>query len=167
MPFPLIDWCFPKTEVVITAVKEMDGKETRASQFLWHLLLWPYRVVQICCRLEVEEEFSSLELAFISVEQLSAERLKEWANISLIYANATAEEKNDVIKDVFYKLLEHIAPQFDKLILGDFTARVGKEGICDTTVGKFSIPNETSPNGLWLIDFAWAENMIVCTQPPA
>ncbi|XP_067648027.1 uncharacterized protein [Eurosta solidaginis] len=39
--------------------------------------------------------------------------------------------------------------------------KVGKEGVFGPTVGKFSLHNETSPNGLRLIDFAGAQNMVI------
>ncbi|XP_049302044.1 craniofacial development protein 2-like [Bactrocera dorsalis] len=86
-------------------------------------------------------------------------------NISLICAHAPTEEKDDVTKDACYECLERTyesCPQHDvKIVLGDFNARVGKEGIFGTTVGKFSLHEETTPNGLRLIDFAGARNIII------
>ncbi|XP_050331585.1 uncharacterized protein LOC126760169 [Bactrocera neohumeralis] len=43
------------------------------------------------------------------------------------------------------------------------TMAMGKQGIFGTTVGKFSLHDETSPNGLRLIDFAGARNMVICS----
>ncbi|XP_050742432.1 craniofacial development protein 2-like [Drosophila biarmipes] len=48
-----------------------------------------------------------------------------------------------------------------ELILGDFNAKVGRKRIFDPTVGRFSLHETTSNNGLRLIDFAAARNMVV------
>ncbi|XP_049301896.1 craniofacial development protein 2-like [Bactrocera dorsalis] len=108
-------------------------------------------------------------LSFTAVNELLATiRIKaRFFNISLICAHAPTEEKDDVTKDAFYECLERTyerCPRHDvKIVLGDFNARVGKEGIFGTTVGKFSLHEETSPNGLRLIDFAGARNMVICS----
>ncbi|XP_054089054.1 craniofacial development protein 2-like [Zeugodacus cucurbitae] len=103
-------------------------------------------------------------LAFTPVdERLATIRIKaRFFNISLICAHAPTEEKDEVIKDTFYERLERTyerCPRHDvKIVLGDFNARVGKEGVFGTTVGKFSLHGETSPNGLRLIDFAGVQH---------
>ena len=48
-----------------------------------------------------------------------------------------------------------------KILLGDFNAKVGREGVFGSTVGKFSLHETTSNNGLRLIDFVAARNMVV------
>ena len=54
-------------------------------------------------------------------------------NISLIFAHAPMEEKDDVVKDAFYVKLEDAYDMFPaheaKIVLGDFIAKVGREGI--------------------------------------
>ncbi|XP_054082672.1 uncharacterized protein LOC105219245 isoform X1 [Zeugodacus cucurbitae] len=100
----------------------------------------------------VGERLRRRVLAFTPVD----ERLKaKFFNISLICAH--------VIKDTFYERLERTyerCPRHDvKIVLGDFNARLGKEGVFGPTVGKFSLHDETSPNGLRLIDFAGTRNM--------
>lgn len=51
-----------------------------------------------------------------------------------------------------------------KIVLGDLNARVSKEEVFGSTVGKFSRHDETSDKRLRLIDFAWARNTVVCLQ---
>ncbi|XP_070137980.1 uncharacterized protein [Drosophila bipectinata] len=48
-----------------------------------------------------------------------------------------------------------------KILLGDFNAKVGQEDIFGATVGRFSLHETTSSNGLILIGFAAAHNMVV------
>ncbi|XP_050745641.1 craniofacial development protein 2-like [Drosophila biarmipes] len=75
------------------------------------------------------------------------------------------EEKDDAVKGAFYARIEDTydrCPVHDgKLILGDCNAKVGRERIFDPTVGRFSLHETTSNNGLRLIDFAAARNMVV------
>ena len=117
----------------------------------------------------VGERLRRQVLSFTPVdERLATIRIKaRFFNISLICAHAPTEEKDDATKDSFYERLERSyerCPRHDiKIVLGDFNARVGKEGIFGPTVGKFSLHNETSGNGQRLIDFAGARNMVVCS----
>ncbi|XP_067638312.1 craniofacial development protein 2-like [Eurosta solidaginis] len=99
-------------------------------------------------------------------ERLAAIRIKaNFFNISFICAHAPTEEKDDEVKNTFYGQLERAYESCSrhdiKVVLGDFNARVGKEGVFGPTVGKFSLHNETSPNELRLIDFAGAGNMVI------
>lgn len=86
-------------------------------------------------------------------------------NISLICVHAPTEEKDDAIKDAFYAELDRAysrCPSHDvKILLGDFNAKIGREGIFGATVGRFSLHESTSTNGLRLIGFAAAHNMTV------
>ncbi|XP_054085589.1 craniofacial development protein 2-like [Zeugodacus cucurbitae] len=117
----------------------------------------------------VGERLRRRVLAFTPVdERLATIRIKaRFFNISLICAHAPTEEKDEVIKDTFYERRERTYERCRrhdvKIVLGDFNARVGKEGVFGTTVGKFSLHDETSPNGLRLIDFAGARNMVICS----
>ncbi|XP_050338963.1 craniofacial development protein 2-like [Bactrocera neohumeralis] len=119
--------------------------------------------------LVVAERLRRRVLSFTPViERLATIRIKaRFFNISLICANTPTEEKDEVTKDAFYERLERAyesCPRHDvKIMLGGFNAKVGKEGIFGTTVGKFSLHDEISPNGLRLIDFAGARNMVICS----
>ncbi|XP_067619871.1 craniofacial development protein 2-like [Eurosta solidaginis] len=118
-------------------------------------------------RFVVGERLCRQVLAFTPVdERLTAIRIKaKFFNISFICAHTPTEEKDDEVKYTFYEQLERTYqrwPRHDiQVVLGDFNARVGKEGVFGPTVGKFSLHNETSPNGLRLIDFAGARNMVI------
>ena len=50
-----------------------------------------------------------------------------------------------------------------KIVLGDFNAKIGQEGIFGPTVGQFSLHSRTSPNGVRPIDFVAVQNMLVCS----
>ena len=50
-----------------------------------------------------------------------------------------------------------------KIVLGDFNAKVGHESIFNPTVGQLSLYANTTSNGMRLIDFAAAPNMLVCS----
>ena len=71
--------------------------------------------------------------------------------ISLICAHAPTEDKDDTTKDAFYDKLEVLykrCPRSDiKTLVGDFNAKVGREGIFGPTVGKHSLHEKTSDNG--------------------
>ncbi|XP_043065425.1 uncharacterized protein LOC122320881 [Drosophila ficusphila] len=99
-------------------------------------------------------------------ERLATIRITaKFFNISLICAHAPTEEKDDITKDTFYAELDRAygrCPSHDiKILLGDFNAKVGREDIFGATVGRFSLHETTSSNGLRLIGFAAAHNMVV------
>ena len=99
-------------------------------------------------------------------ERLATIRVKaKFFNLTLICAHAPTEEKDEAVKDDFYARLENTydrAPAHDiKIILGDFNAKVGKEAAFYPAIGKFSLHEETTDNGMRLIDFAAARNMVV------
>ena len=106
-------------------------------------------------------------------ERLDKIRIKaKFHNISLICAHAPTEEKDDKVKEptegTFYANLEdlyHKCPDLDiKIVLGDFNAKIGQEGIFGATVGQFRLHSTTSSNGVRLIDFAEARNLVVCSS---
>ena len=115
----------------------------------------------------VGERLRDSVLQFTPVnERLAALRIKgKFFNISLICAHAPTEEKDDLTKEEFYERLNEVyerCPHHDvKIVLGDFNAKVGKEPIFGQTIGKYSLHAQTSDNGMRLIDFAAANNMVV------
>ena len=101
-------------------------------------------------------------------ERLAAIRIKaKYFYISLICAHAPTEDKDDTTKDAFYDKLEVLYnrwPRSDiKMLVGDFNAKVGREGIFGPTIGKHSLHEKTSDNGFRLVSFAAAQNMVIAS----
>jgi hypothetical protein len=74
----------------------------------------------------------------------------------VLNVRAPTEDKIDDIKDRFYEELELL---FDKLptyhmhiLLGDFNAKVGKEGILKPTTGNVNL-HETKVQGSYIVTF--------------
>ena len=59
-----------------------------------------------------------------------------WCNIIVLNVHAPSEEKSDDSKDSFYEELERVFDQFTKyhmkILLGHFSAKVGRENIFKT-----------------------------------
>ena len=84
---------------------------------------------------------SSVEKADFISDRLSYLILRgRWYNIIVINAHAPTEDKDDLIKDSFYEVLEQTLGQFPryhmKILLGDFNAKVGQEDIFKPTIWK-------------------------------
>lgn len=77
-----------------------------------------------------------------------------------VCGNTPKEEKDYVIKDVFYKRMEHTHMRCShhdvKMVLGDFNVRVSR-----LNVVKYNLHNETYTNALRLIDYAGSRNIVV------
>ena len=73
--------------------------------------------------------------------------------------------KNERDKKEVYNLLDQninqIAGSDIKIVLGDFNAEVGKEGIYKPTIGNESLRNETNNNAIKMIQFAISEILSV------
>ena len=82
-----------------------------------------------------------------------------------INAHAATDEKTEEVKDEFYNLFEQnvnqMANSYIKIILGDFTVKVGKEDIYKPTAGNDSSHNETNSNGIKTIQFTISEGFNV------
>jgi hypothetical protein len=48
-----------------------------------------------------------------------------------------------------------------KLVMGDANAKVGRETVHQTTIGKHSLHESTNENGLRLVDFAAGRQMAI------
>ena len=99
-------------------------------------------------------------------ERLAAIRIKaKYFYISLICAHAPTVDKDDITKDAFYDKLEVLynrCPRSNiKVLVGDFNAKVGREGIFGPTVGKHSLHEKTSDNGFRLVSLSAAQNMLI------
>jgi len=72
-------------------------------------------------------------------------------NLTLISTHAPTEEKLEVVKEEFYSSLEKVCvavPNDDmKTLLGNFSAKVGKESYLYPACGGYSLHNKTNDNG--------------------
>jgi hypothetical protein len=86
-------------------------------------------------------------------------------NYSLICTHSPTEDKADEEKDSFYDELDEIygeCPKRDcKIIIGDMNAKVGKEQIYRSVIGKHGLHTRSNDNGMRLIHFASSRNMVV------
>ncbi|CAG9838058.1 unnamed protein product [Diabrotica balteata] len=86
---------------------------------------------------------------------------------SLINTYATTNDKPEEIKEQFFEDLEQSyrrCPKNDiKILLGDMNARIGRERVFMPTIGKHSLHNVSSDNGLRLINLAAALYMTVAS----
>jgi endonuclease/exonuclease/phosphatase family metal-dependent hydrolase len=79
--------------------------------------------------------------------------------------HAPTEDKDDNIKDSFYKELEQVLDQFPryhmKILLGDFNAKGGREEIFKPIIGNESLHEASNDNGVRVVNFATSKNVIV------
>jgi hypothetical protein len=69
------------------------------------------------------------------------------------------------VKDSFYEELERVFDKFPKshmkILLGDFSAKVGREDIFKPTSGNESLHEISNDNGVRLVNFATSKNLRV------
>ena len=92
----------------------------------------------------------------VALQCLDAIRIKpKYFYIRLICAHAPTEDKDDSTKDAFYDKLEVLYSRCPrsgiKMLVGDFNAKVGREGIFGPTVGKHSLHEKKSDNGFGIL----------------
>ena len=84
---------------------------------------------------------------------------------SLICAHTPTDESDDDVKDEFYDSLNRLyslCPSYDtKVLLGDFNAKLGREGVGSASVGKHSLHNVSTDNGRRLADWATSREVVV------
>jgi hypothetical protein len=84
--------------------------------------------------------------------------------VSIIVLNfhAPTEDKTDDVKHSFYEELERVFDKFPKyhmkILLGDFNAKVGKEGIFKPTTGNESLHEISNDNGVRLVNSATSKS---------
>ena len=88
-----------------------------------------------------------------------------WCNIIVLNVHATSEEKSDESKDSFYEKLEQVFDHFCKyhmkILLGDFSTKVGRENIFKPTIGNESLHQDSNDNGVRLVNFATSKKLVV------
>ena len=79
-------------------------------------------------------------------------------NIIVVNVHAPSEEKSDESKDSFYEELEQVFDHFSKyhmkILLGEFSAKMGRENIFKPTIGQESLHQDGNDNGVRLVNFA-------------
>jgi exonuclease III len=88
-----------------------------------------------------------------------------WCHIIVLNVHAPTEDKTDDVKDSFYKELEHVFDKFPKyhmkILLGDFSAKVGRQDIFKPTFWNESLHEITNDNGVRLVNVATSKNFRV------
>jgi len=86
-------------------------------------------------------------------------------NIILVCVNAPTETGEENMKDVFYEDLSQIYDKLPgnviKLVIGDLNAKCGKKTHFIPMIGRESLHETSNGNGLRLISFAAAKDMII------
>ena len=75
-----------------------------------------------------------------------------WCNIIVPNMHEQTEEKNDDWKDSFYdelhKVFNHFPKCHVKVLLGDFSAKLGREDILKLTIWNERLPQDSNDNGV-------------------
>jgi hypothetical protein len=87
-----------------------------------------------------------------------------WCDIIVSNVHAPTEDKDDVIKDTFYKELEQVFDQFPryltKIFIEDFNAKVGRKGIFKLIIANESLHEANNDNGDRVVNFATSKNQL-------
>jgi hypothetical protein len=102
-------------------------------------------------------EFVSDRMSYINIKG-------RWCGI-VMNVHAPTEDKEDNVKDRFYEELEQVFDQFPryhmKVLLGDLSAKVGREDIFKPIIGNESLHEASNDNGVRVVHFATSKNLIV------
>jgi hypothetical protein len=86
-----------------------------------------------------------------------------WCHIIVLNVHDSTEYKTDDVKDSFYEELERVFDNFPKyhtkILLGDFSAKVGREDIFKLSIGNESSHEISNDNGVRLVNFATSKNL--------
>jgi hypothetical protein len=81
-----------------------------------------------------------------------------WCHIIVPNVHAPTEDKTDDVRDSFYEELECVFDTFPKyrmkILLGDFSAKVGREDISKPTIGNESLHEISNDNGVRLVNLS-------------
>jgi exonuclease III len=107
-----------------------------------------------------EVEFVSGRLSYTYIDLRGC-----WCNSIVLNVQAPSEEKSDELKYSFYLELEqafdHFTKYHMKIILGDFSAKVGRENIFKQTIANESLYMNNNDNGVRTVNFATSESLVI------
>jgi exonuclease III len=102
---------------------------------------------------------------FVSDRILYINLKGRWCDIIVLNVHAPTEDKDDVIKDSFYEELEEVFDQFPmyhmKILLGYFSAKIGREDIFKPIIGNESLHEASNDNRVRVVNFATSKNLII------
>jgi hypothetical protein len=109
--------------------------------------------------LYIRESYQQLgEWSFCSDTILCIILRGRWCNIIVLNVHAVWEDKRDDIKDCFYEDLGHVFDQFPScdmnILVGDFSAKVGREDIFKPAVVNESSHKISNDNGSRVVNFS-------------
>jgi exonuclease III len=88
-----------------------------------------------------------------------------WCDIIVLNVHTPTEDKDDDIKDRFHEELEQVFNDFPryhmKTLMGDFSAKVGREDIFKPVIGNETLREASIDNGVRVVNFATSKNLIV------
>jgi hypothetical protein len=88
-----------------------------------------------------------------------------WCQVIVLNVHAPTEDKTDNVNDSFYEELERVFDKFPtyhiRILLGDFSAKVGKEDIFKPTIENESVHEIINDNGVRLVNFVTSINLRV------
>jgi exonuclease III len=100
---------------------------------------------------------------FVSDRMLYIILRGRWCDI-IPNVHGSTEDKIYDVKDRFYKELERVLDKFlkyhTKILLGDFSAKVGREDIFKPKIGNESLHKISNDNGVRIVNFATSKNLI-------
>jgi hypothetical protein len=87
-----------------------------------------------------------------------------WCDISFLNVHAPTEDEIDDVTDRFYEELDRVYDKFPKyhmkMLLGNFSAKVGREDIFNSTVGNQILTGVSNYNGFRVVNFVTSKNLI-------
>jgi len=87
-----------------------------------------------------------------------------WCNIIVLNMHSQGGEKMMIEKIVLWEIREdfcHFPQYHTKLLLGDFNAKLGREGLFKPTIGNESLHHDCNNNGVRIVNFATSRNLFV------
>jgi hypothetical protein len=88
-----------------------------------------------------------------------------WCDIIVLNVQAQTEDKIDDMKISFYEVLECVFHKFPKyhtkILLGDFSAKVGRKDIFKPTIVNENLHEISNNNGAIIVNFATSKNLTI------